>query len=167
MAHLKECRTTAEIVATYRDARDRLWNPPSIRIIAAPPPKAAPPPSRPPVDHDPDAPPLTVDDIPIIIRVVAGFYRIKVVAITSPDRRYRLIVPRYVAIHLARVMTHATTTQIGVAFRRDHSTIVTALSKMDGKLEADPMMVRTVKRLRERVIRFVEQQQGGKANDEH
>ena len=38
---------------------------------------------------------LRIDDIPIIIRVVAGFYRVGVVEMTSPDRRDRLIVPRF------------------------------------------------------------------------
>ena len=166
---LRECHSKAEIVATYREARDRLWHPPSLRVVTAMPPKGAPPPgpSRPPVDHDPDAPPLRIADIPIIIRVVAGFYRVGVVEMTSPDRRVRLIVPRFMAIHLARVMTHATTTDIGRAFRRDHSTIVHALQTIEAKLATDPGVVTTVRRLRERVIRFVEQQQGGQANDEH
>ena len=159
---LRECHTKAEIVATYRAARDKLWNPPSLRITAAPPP--APPPPRKPVDHDPDAPPLTIEDIPIIIRVVAGFFRVGVAEMTSPDRRKRLIEPRWMAVHLARVMTHATTTDIGRAFKRDHSTIVHALHNVDRQLRTDPAKEKVMRRLRERVVRFVEQNQGGQAN---
>jgi len=174
MAHVKECRTEAEIVALYRRAHDRLWNPPSIRIAAAAPPNDAPPPdeagrpSRPPIDHDPDAPPLAPADIPIIIRVVAGFFRVPVVVMTSPDRRVRLILPRFIAIHLARVMTHATNSELCRVFKRDHSTIKHALNKMDAKLASDPGLAATVARVRERVMRFHEQQpQGGRTNDEH
>lgn len=157
MALVKECHTKADIVAVYRAARDRLWHPPSIRVAAPPP---APPPPRKPVDHDPDEPPLTVDDIPIIIRVVAGFYRVAVAEMSSPTRRQRLVEPRWMAIHLARVMTPASTTEIGRAFRRDHSTIMHAMNKVDRKL-ADPDVVDTVRRLRERVMRFHERQQDG------
>lgn len=156
MAHLKECHTTAEIVAVYRAARARLNHAASIRVAAAPPP--APPPPRKPVDHDPDEPPLKVDDIPTIIRVVAGFYRVAVTEMTSPTRRQRLVEPRWLAIHLARVMTPASTTEIGRAFRRDHSTIMHAMQMVDRKL-ADPAVVKTVRRLRERVVRYHEQQQ--------
>ena len=40
-------------------------------------------------------------------------------------------------------MTHASTTDIGRAFRRDHSTIIHALAKMDRQMLADPAMVKT------------------------
>lgn len=168
---LKDCHSTAEIMATYRAARERLYNPPSIRIIAVPPPPKGPPasrPPRPPVDHDPDVPPLAVDDIHMIIRVVAGFFRVKVVAMTSPSREGVLIEPRFWAIHLSRVMTRASTTQIGRAFQRDHTTIMHALRKVHDKLATDPMAVRTVRRLRERVVRFHQQQQERMfGNDKH
>lgn len=65
-----------------------------------------------------------------IIRATAAHYGIRVSDITGPSRSPNHVLPRYVAIRVAREMTNHTLAAIGAAFGgRHHSTIRHALSR--------------------------------------
>jgi chromosomal replication initiator protein len=79
---------------------------------------------------------ITIDDIK---RVVAGHYKISPEALVSRKRTTAIAFPRQVAMYLARMLTNASLTDIGMAFgKRDHTTVMHACDKIGEKLRIDP-----------------------------
>ncbi|HEX2998897.1 MAG TPA: chromosomal replication initiator protein DnaA, partial [Armatimonadota bacterium] len=86
------------------------------------------------------APSLTVESIQ---RAICDFYHIDVKALKSKRRDKHIVLPRQVAMYLARELTNAPLTDIGYRFGgRDHSTVIAACNKIrtnladDGTLQA-------------------------------
>lgn len=84
-----------------------------------------------------------------IKRVVANYYRIDVFSIDSSLRTARIVRPRYVAMFLARKMTHLGSVAIGKSFGgRERSTVchgartIEKLAKTDPKLNSDIQKLR-------------------------
>lgn len=73
-----------------------------------------------------------------IRNVVAKHYNISLAEMDSESRKANVLLPRQVAIHLARKLTQHSTNEIGQCFNgRDHSTILNACKKIDQKLEKE------------------------------
>jgi len=147
---LRDLKTTAEIVATYRAARDRLMNPPNA-IPATAVARPAPPPAK-------RRRLLTSEMIAAVLHVVAESYDLDPRELIKPDRRPRLMRSRRIAIWLAHDMIGASLSLLGHSFRRDHGTIRYTLRAIDRALDRDPDLAREVAMMRRKVLKFFEQQ---------
>ncbi|SCB51715.1 dnaA protein helix-turn-helix [Bradyrhizobium yuanmingense] len=84
-----------------------------------------------------------------IQNVVANHFDISVMDMVSARRTKNLILPRHVALYLAKEMTELSYPVIGRYFGgRDHSTIIHAVEKITARMESEPELKRTVDGLR-------------------
>lgn len=91
-------------------------------------------------------------DMGTIQRVVATNYGIKLSELLSPSRSQRLVVPRHVAMYLAKEILEASTTEIAEAFgKKDHTTVMHALSRVKDLLESDTSTRATVFEIKRRL----------------
>ena len=70
-----------------------------------------------------------------IIEAVAKCYSVTPKDILSNDRSREYSVPRQLAIYLTRELCSFSTTKIGEAFKRDHSTVMHACKKVETMME--------------------------------
>lgn len=84
-----------------------------------------------------------------IQNVVANHFDISVMDMVSARRTKNLILPRHIALYLAKEMTEYSYPVIGRYFGgRDHSTIIHAVAKITARMESEPELKRTVDGLR-------------------
>jgi chromosomal replication initiator protein len=84
-------------------------------------------------------------DISNIQKVVAEKYHIDVRDMKSKKRTDALAFPRQIAMYLSRTMSDEfSTTTIGEAFGRDHTTVMHACKKIKEKLNSDPFFAAQV-----------------------
>jgi len=90
---------------------------------------------------------LTVEEIQ---KVVAQHFNIKISDLKSAKRLKALVLPRQVAMYIARQLTSCSYPEIGEKFGgKDHSTIIHAIKKIEKKLEEDLQLSSTVNSLRQ------------------
>jgi chromosomal replication initiator protein len=78
---------------------------------------------------------ITVEEIQ---KTVATHFNIKVADIKSPKRLKALVLPRQIAMYLARQLTSCSYPEIGERFGgKDHSTIIHAIKKMEKQMDQD------------------------------
>lgn len=78
-----------------------------------------------------------------IISVVAEAYGLRRGDLTGPSRQRIHVIPRWIAMGLARSMTDASLPVIGRLFGgRDHATVIHALHQLDQRRAADPALDR-------------------------
>ena len=83
-----------------------------------------------------------------IVARVASVYGVKPKDVLGPCRQREVLLPRHVAMYLARLIAKLSYPQIGTAFGRDHSTVLHAVRKIEADLKADAKLKRTVRELR-------------------
>jgi chromosomal replication initiator protein len=89
---------------------------------------------------------LSVEEI---IKKVSAHFNIKVVDIKSPKRLKAVVLPRQVAMYLARQLTSSSYPEIGERFGgKDHSTIIHAIRKIEKLIEENYQLRQTVESLR-------------------
>lgn len=89
---------------------------------------------------------VTVEEI---IKRVAHHYNIKVTDLKSPKRLKAVVLPRQIAMFLARQLTSSSYPEIGERFGgKDHSTIIHAIRKIEKLLEENYQMRQTVEMLK-------------------
>ena len=77
----------------------------------------------------------------IIQKVIADNYQISVADMKSKKRDKKYVVPRQIAIYLARELTEIAYTELGNEFGgKDHSTIMTAYKKIAEQRKIDPTL---------------------------
>ncbi len=77
----------------------------------------------------------------IIQKVIAENYQISVADLKSKKRDKKYVVPRQIAIYIARELTEISYTELGNEFGgKDHSTIMTAYKKIADQKKTDPML---------------------------
>ncbi len=87
--------------------------------------------------------------IPMIQRAVAAEFGLSVDEMLASRRNREVLVPRYIAMHLAKKLTINSLPEIGRRFAgRDHTTVLNALRKIDERLVQDADMRLRVDRLR-------------------
>jgi chromosomal replication initiator protein len=80
-----------------------------------------------------------------IQRKVAEFFGIKLSDMRAKNRTKSVAFPRQVAMYLSRQLTHASLSDIGRAFGgKDHTTVIHAVSKLQGLLQQDPKLKQTI-----------------------
>lgn len=73
-----------------------------------------------------------------IIQVIASHFNVSISDIKGRKRAKTIIYPRQLAMYIARSITNLSTTEIGQAFGKDHTTVIHAVEKIEkGKL-SDP-----------------------------
>lgn len=78
---------------------------------------------------------ITVEEIQ---KIVANHFNIKVADLKSPKRLKALVLPRQIAMYLARQLTSCSYPEIGERFGgKDHSTIIHAIKKIEKQLDQD------------------------------
>jgi chromosomal replication initiator protein len=84
-----------------------------------------------------------------IQKVVAAHFSVKISDLKSPKRLKALVLPRQIAMYLARQMTSSSYPEIGERFGgKDHSTIIHAIKKIERNMEDDFNLRSTISNLR-------------------
>ncbi|MDD6044179.1 MAG: chromosomal replication initiator protein DnaA [Clostridia bacterium] len=89
--------------------------------------------------------------VPLIQQVVAEFYGVTVENLMSPRRTADITYPRQVAMYLSREMTDMSLKNIGQAFGRDYSTVISACKKIEDDLRFDTKLPLVFKDLKKRI----------------
>lgn len=110
------------------------WTYQQLRAVYGPPPRRLAEPCR----------------VGAIQAAVAHYYDISVRTMLAKDNRPEIVHPRHVAMFLARSITGKYLTALGKLFGgRDHTTVLSAIRKIERQLVSDPVLADDVKRLRE------------------
>ncbi|MFA7534744.1 MAG: chromosomal replication initiator protein DnaA [Desulfuromonadales bacterium] len=85
---------------------------------------------------------ITIEEIQ---KAVSSHYNLKISDIKSQKRLKALVLPRQIAMYLARQLTSSSYPEIGERFGgKDHSTIIHAIKKIEAKLEDDFQLRSTI-----------------------
>lgn len=85
--------------------------------------------------------------------VVAEHYRVDVRDILAHRRTADIVLPRHVAMYLTKKLTHRSLPEIGRLFgRRDHTTVLHAVNKIEALFETDSTLYGDIAQLRRRFI---------------
>lgn len=87
-----------------------------------------------------DAPIIRTPSLSEIRREVSEYFEISQHELMGNRRNASLVLARHVAYYTARELTGASLTQIGRAYKRDHSSIVHAVGKMDQLVKVSPLI---------------------------
>jgi chromosomal replication initiator protein len=77
-------------------------------------------------------------DIEQIQREVARFYKVAIDDLRQDRRTKHLAHARQVAMYLSRKLTKSSFPEIGTRFNKDHSTVISAVRKVETQRESDP-----------------------------
>ncbi|MCR4713580.1 MAG: chromosomal replication initiator protein DnaA [Treponemataceae bacterium] len=75
--------------------------------------------------------------IDTIIKVIAEEYGLSSSDIKGKKRTKNIIMPRQIAMYIAREITEFSTTEIGAEFGRDHTTVVHSCQKIEESIQSD------------------------------
>lgn len=90
-----------------------------------------------------------------ILKVVAENYQITVADLKGKKRDNKCVIPRFIALYIAREMTEYSFTELGNEFGgRDHSTIMNGYNKISEKIRSDPSLLKKIKILTEEVKKY-------------
>ena len=93
---------------------------------------------------------LTIEEIQ---KVVADFFDIRLGDMTSAQRPANIAFPRQVAMYLSREMTPHSLPSIGLAFARNHATVIHAHRLVGNKLKSDAQFRQSMLVLQQRLSR--------------
>lgn len=83
---------------------------------------------------------LQTPTINAVQRKVCEFYRISIIDMMSHRQTTDVTFPRQVAMYLCRRITDKGYPQIGRKFKRDHTTVLHAVRKIEGLINTDPAL---------------------------
>ncbi|RYZ32106.1 MAG: chromosomal replication initiator protein DnaA, partial [Myxococcaceae bacterium] len=86
-------------------------------------------------------------DVEAIQREVARFYKVTVEALKEDRRHKALAHARQVAMYLSRKLTKSSFPEIASRFNKDHSTVISAVRKVEGLRETDAAVHRDLSEL--------------------
>jgi len=88
---------------------------------------------------------VTIDNI---LRVVAEKFRLSLIELKGKKKTRAIVVPRQIAMYIAREITEYSTTELGFEFGgRDHTTVMHACQKIEERLKLDPELDSTIQSL--------------------
>jgi chromosomal replication initiator protein len=88
-----------------------------------------------------------------IQRKVSEFFGLKLTDMRARRRTKAVAFPRQIAMYFARQLTHASLTEVGRAFDKDHTTVLHAVTKVETLIRQDAKFKKTVDTLAESVAR--------------
>ena len=97
-------------------------------------------------DYLRDAEPVE-DTVTRIVETVAKRYNVTAADIKGSSRKKDIQTARNVSMYIVRTITNLSLSQIGTAFSRDHSTIHSNITMVEGKLATDTVFEATVNEL--------------------
>jgi chromosomal replication initiator protein len=80
---------------------------------------------------------IMIDDV---MRAVTKKYRIPKSELISDRRTVRLVSARFAGMYMARTLTSRPVAEIGRRFKRDHTSVLYALARMEASLATDPAL---------------------------
>lgn len=90
--------------------------------------------------------------VPIIQTIVANYFDLSIDDLTGSRRNKQIVIPRQIAMYLARELTQDSLPQIGRAFGgRDHTTVMHSTEKIEGAIGDDLILEQQVQEIRERL----------------
>ena len=88
--------------------------------------------------------------IPIIQEAVAKFFNVTVQDLNGKKRNKEIVVPRQIAMYIARELTQDSLPQIGRSFGgKDHTTVMHSTEKIENAIENDSILAEQVQSIRE------------------
>jgi chromosomal replication initiator protein len=81
--------------------------------------------------------PLSLDEV---VSLVSGAYDVTAEELRSPSRRRRIVRPRQTAMYLCRRYTQASLHEIGLRFRRDHTSVRYAVDAVERRVVEQPQL---------------------------
>ena len=88
-----------------------------------------------------------------IQRTVSGFFGLRLADMRARTRTKAVAFPRQIAMYFARQLTHASLTEVGRAFDKDHTTVLHAVTKIETLIREDAKFKKTVDALAESVAK--------------
>jgi chromosomal replication initiator protein len=83
-----------------------------------------------------------------IIRVVADYFNISPYDIRGKKRTKSVVLPRQIAMYIARTITDFSTTEIGYEFGgRDHTTVMHSVQRVEGMIQSDVAVSNSIQTL--------------------
>jgi chromosomal replication initiator protein len=93
---------------------------------------------------------ITIEEIQ---KIIASHFSIKISDLKSPKRLKALVLPRQIAMYLARQLTSCSYPEIGDRFGgKDHSTIIHAIKKIEKQIESDFQLRSTINILKNNIL---------------
>lgn len=93
---------------------------------------------------------ITIEEIQ---KTIASHFSIKISDLKSPKRLKALVLPRQIAMYLARQLTSCSYPEIGDRFGgKDHSTIIHAIKKIEKQIESDFQLRSTINILKNNIL---------------
>ena len=147
-SEIEEPRTAAELIARYRDVRRRLYSPatpleladgktrtnPATRKAIA----AIPEPSRQPERRPSETPFQYQTPAREALQAVSTRTRVPIADILGRNRRPPIAAARHEAVWRVRLATGWSLPRLGRFFKRDHTTVLHSIRKMDKRSARDP-----------------------------
>jgi chromosomal replication initiator protein len=97
-------------------------------------------------------PPPTAQDVAQIVKRVAAAFGVPEKELLGASRLRRVMIPRQVAMYLARELSGLSLPRLGSAFGRDHSTVLHACRKVEAELDSDVELAGLVRQLRDELV---------------
>ncbi|MCX7929408.1 MAG: chromosomal replication initiator protein DnaA [Chlorobi bacterium] len=92
---------------------------------------------------------VTMDDIK---NAVAAYFNVQVELLESKTRKHEIVLPRQVAMYLAKQLTALSLKSIGLHFGgRDHTTVLHSIQVVEAYLSTDPTVTQAVEQLRRKL----------------
>ena len=87
----------------------------------------------------------------LIIKIVTDYYAVTMDDLFSSKKSRDITIPRQVTMYLLRQYTDMTLDEIGDYMRRDHSTVISGIRKIEKMIGADPSTANTIDALGKRI----------------
>lgn len=94
---------------------------------------------------------VSIDDI---IKAVANHYNLSFADVKGKKRTKNIMMPRQIAMYIAREMTEYSTTELGAEFNKDHTTVMHACQKIEEAIKNDSQLESNI----ELIIRNLKEQ---------
>jgi len=91
-------------------------------------------------------------NVSLIIKVVAEYFNLSQDDIKSKKKSKTVVLPRHIAMYLAREMTEHSSTELGFSFGgKDHTAILSACKKIEERMLSEPSIQTAVSVLRDKI----------------
>lgn len=81
-----------------------------------------------------------------VMEAVSRYYSVSIQDMVGQSRVREILLPRQVAMHLGKKHLQLSFVRLGEVFsNRDHTTVMNAVNKIEGKLNSDPQLLREVR----------------------
>lgn len=94
---------------------------------------------------------VSIDDI---IKAVANHYNLSFADVKGKKRTKNIMMPRQIAMYIAREITEYSTTELGAEFNKDHTTVMHACQKIEESIKNDSQLESNI----ELIIRSLKEQ---------